>query len=117
MTARIDRPGTYDLSAKTYHSDPAPDPSLSSTMARTILNRSPLHCWHLSPRLNTMAEPRPPTDAMEHGAIVHRLVLGVGAEIVEVDAPNWKCRREQELRAEAREAGKLPVLSWRLAEL
>lgn len=117
MTARITKPGVYSLSPSAYHDDPVCEPSLSSSIARLLLTRSPLHAWHNHKRLNAMQEPKCPTDAMECGAIVHRLFLGAGPEIVEVDADNWKCKRDQQKRAEIREAGALPVLSWKLCEL
>lgn len=117
MSARITKPGIYSLSPEAYHADPVITPSLSSSIARLLLTRSPLHAAHRHPRINAMQEPKCPTDAMEYGAIVHRLFLGAGAEIVEVDADDWRGKEARTLRAEAREAGKLPVLGWKLAEL
>jgi hypothetical protein len=109
--------GVYDLPAAEYHADPAPAPSLSASCARLLLDRSPLHVWWEHPRLNTMREPEPPSDAQECGAIVHTLFLGVGPEIVEVEADDWRTAKAREKREQARAEGKLPVLSWRLAEL
>ncbi len=45
-------PGLHRLEAEACHRDPAPAPSLSSTLARLLLRRSPAHAWHASPRLN-----------------------------------------------------------------
>jgi PDDEXK-like domain of unknown function (DUF3799) len=115
---RIDRAGIYTMSPETYHSDPvATSPSLSSSIAKLLLQRSPLHAWHQSSRLNPAYEQKSPTEAMEHGAIVHKLFLGAGAEIVECDADDWRGKDARMRRVEAREAGKLPVLSWKLPEL
>ena len=35
-----------------YHADPAPEPSLSRSLAHTLLTRSPRHAWQAHPRLN-----------------------------------------------------------------
>ena len=48
----IDRPGIYELSAEEYHADPCPTPSLSSSIARTLLASSPHHAWWEHPRFN-----------------------------------------------------------------
>jgi len=53
----ISKPGVYDIPDKEYHADPCPVPSLSSTLARTLLNQSPLHAWTKHPRLNPDHEP------------------------------------------------------------
>ncbi|MBW4971899.1 hypothetical protein KZY98_15680, partial [Croceibacter atlanticus] len=46
-------PGTYDLPAEVYHADQmCAVPTLSSSLARLMLARSPRHAWHASPRLN-----------------------------------------------------------------
>lgn len=62
-----------------YHRDPAPQPSLSSTLARLLLNRSPLHAWTACPRLNPDWEP---TDkkTFDIGRAAHRCVLGAGSD-------------------------------------
>ena len=45
--------GIYpDLSAGTYHADPAAQPSLSATTCKLLCRRFPLHAWHAHPRLN-----------------------------------------------------------------
>jgi hypothetical protein len=73
--------GVHDLDAATYHQDPAPQPSLSSTLARLILDRSPLHAWTSSPRLNPAWEPVEKT-VFDIGRAAHRAVLGKGADYV-----------------------------------
>lgn len=68
------------ISAEEYHSDPAPRPSLSSTLARLLLNQSPRHAWFASPRLNPDWQPVE-KKAFDIGRAAHRQVLGAGAEI------------------------------------
>jgi hypothetical protein len=47
----ITAPGAYpDIAAEDYHGNPdlTPEPSLSSTGAKTLMSKSPLHFWHAS---------------------------------------------------------------------
>ena len=74
-------PGVHSISADDYHKDPAPAPSLSSTLARLLLNRSPLHAWTASPRLNPAWEPVE-KKAFDIGRAAHRAVLGAGGDYV-----------------------------------
>lgn len=47
---------------------------------------------------------------MELGTAAHKLVLGVGAELVAVDAPNWTTRAAKEQRDAIRGTGAVPLL-------
>ena len=115
MTLQI---GIYrGVSEAVYHADPAPLPSLSHSIIRLLLGQTPRHAWFAHPRLNSMRENQKSTQEQEEGTILHTLVLGRGAKIVELDYDNWKLKEAQRLRAEAREAGAVPVLAWRSAEL
>ena len=108
---KIDRPGIYpDLSDAAYHADPAPEPSLSSTIARCLIGRSPLHAWTAHPRLNPAYQPRV-SEAFDIGNVCHRLLLGRGAEFAVVDAPDWTRKADREARDAARAAGQVPILA------
>ena len=107
----------HDVPEHIYHGDPAPSPSLSHGIAKVLLYKSPRHAWHAHPRLNTMQEEdNDATTAKEEGSALHRLLLGTGHEIVEVDADNWR-GKNGDVRREARARGAVPILTWRLAEL
>jgi len=71
--------GVYRLPADVYHSDPAPEPSLSSSVAKVLISETPLHAWTASPRLNPDWEPEV-KKAFDIGTAAHRLVLGVGED-------------------------------------
>lgn len=47
MTAEL-----QTMSAEAYHQDPAPQPSLSSSIAKILLDQSPRHAWLAHPKLN-----------------------------------------------------------------
>ena len=50
---KIEKPGLYlDVPVDDYFADPLPAPSLTQSIAKIILDHSPLHAWHAHPRLN-----------------------------------------------------------------
>lgn len=77
--------GVHQIEGAEYHLDPCPEPSLSSTLAKTMLQKSPLHAWIASPRLNPEWEP---TDSktFDIGRAAHRAVLGAGGDYVAIPA-------------------------------
>lgn len=103
MTAHV-----LDVEPAEYHRDPCPEPSLSCSLGTTLLDRSPLHARHEHPRLG--AHRSTPTDLMERGTLIHRVLLGKGAELEAVDAKDWRTKAARAARDAAREAGKVPVL-------
>lgn len=73
--------GVHHISAEKYHSDPCPQPSLSASLAKTLLVQSPLHAWTASPRLNPAFEPKE-SATFDIGRAAHRTVLGRGGDYV-----------------------------------
>lgn len=73
--------GIHIIPDADYHGDPAPVPSLSSTLARLILAKSPLHAWTAHPRLNPAWEPVE-KKTFDIGRAAHRAVLGRGGDYV-----------------------------------
>lgn len=96
------------MTADEYHADPVEGGSLSSSIAHLLVSRSPRHAWLAHPKLG--GKPKKATKTMDRGSLMHRLVLGQGAEIVAVDAEDWRTRAAQQARDEARAAGKIPAL-------
>lgn len=98
-------PGVYDLPLADYLADPVPGGSLSSTGARKLL---PPSC---PARYRWWADnPKPPKREFDLGHAAHRLVLGAGHELVDVDAANYRTKAAQEARDNAYAAGKVPLL-------
>jgi hypothetical protein len=113
MTATLDttvitRPGVYDLPADVYHADPVPAElggSLSSSGAKLLL---PPSC----PAIYQWARTHPThSDAFDFGHAAHAKVLGAGAEIVAVDADDWRSKAAREAKDQARAEGKAPLLA------
>lgn len=83
-----------------YHAHPA----LSSTGARKLL-ACPAKFAYEREHGST------PTTAMERGTAAHLAVLGVGPDLVIVDAPDWKTKTAREKRDAARADGAVPLLA------
>lgn len=106
----IDKPGVYQLSEAEYHADPCPSPSLSSSIARTLIARSPRHAWAEHPRLNPAWQPEE-TERFDIGKAAHALMLGSEARFAVIDADDWRMKEAKAARDEARKAGKIPLLA------
>lgn len=111
MTSRSDlAQGFHAIADADYHADPCPSPSLSSSVAKVLLTRTPYHAWCAHPRLNPDHAPvRKP--AWDFGTAVHQLVLEPERNDIEVvDAPDWRKKDAQSERDAAYAAGKVPML-------
>lgn len=111
----ISEPGWYDLPEDIYHTDPCPEPSLSASCAKLVIDKSLLHAWTYHPR-NPSAEPFTPTTAMDIGKAVHALIFG-GAKIVVIDAASYMTKAAKEARDAAHATGAIPILASRLSDL
>jgi len=103
--------GIHVFDEATYHRDPLDAPSLSSSMARLLLSRSPLHVWTNHPRLNPKWTPPDGATRFDFGSAVHMLVLGRGPELSIVNADNYTTKAAREARDEARHGGLIPILT------
>jgi len=107
-------PGLYEgVRFADYLADPLPTPSLTSSIAKTLLSRSPLHAHHEHPRLGAGAL-APATKAMDTGTVVHALILGGGQDYVAVDAKDWTTKRARQSRDAIRANGQIPILARQL---
>jgi len=102
--------GIHEISADAYHMDPAPTPSLSSSIAKVLLAQSPRHAWEAHPRLNKNHAPEE-SGVFDIGSAAHRVVLGKGADLAIIDADSFRTKAAQEARDKARAEGKIPVLT------
>src|SRR4051812_33404504 len=103
--------GIYtDISAADYHADPCPTASLTQSIAKVLLAKSPLHAWHAHPRLNPDYQHDDATK-FDVGNIAHKMLLGRGKEIVVIEGfDDWRTKAAKDQREEAAAAGKLAVL-------
>lgn len=107
------KPGFFlEMPAAQYHADPCPEPSLSQSLAKIMLARSPAHVWTAHPRLN----PDYQHDAEGYdadriiGEVAHKLMLLRGRDVVQMEVTNFRTKEAQTLRDQAFDAGKIPIL-------
>lgn len=108
--------GIHNVPVDDYHADLIHDdvPTLSSSIAHTLLKRSPRHAWWEHPRLNPNHEPRS-SGTMDHGTAVHALLFEHKApEVIQLEdgtyADSFRKHEAQALRDAARKAGRVPLL-------
>ena len=109
-------PGVYaDIPDAMYHADDLGDrPSLSSTLARLILNRSPRHAWAAHPKLNPLHESKD-SATFDIGRAIHRAILGRGGDYAAIpanlisDDGGVRSKAARDWVSEARAAGLTPL--------
>lgn len=104
-------PGAWRMPEAAYHADPCVEASLSSSLARVLLDATPAHAWWQHPRLNSGFEPEKSTRNMNLGSACHQLLLGRGAEIVEIPADSYRTNIAKIARDAALAEGKIPMLA------
>ena len=108
--------GVHEMPELTYHADPAPEPSLSSSIGKILLERSPQHAWTAHARLGK--RDRSPTKAMDFGAAAHDVLLrGESGAIVWCDYPDFRTKAAREEKNDAHARGLIPILSHEAARL
>lgn len=119
---KIDKPGIYfGVSATDYFADPAPQPSLTQSVCKVLLNQSALHAKHEHPRLAPKADGEDePTEkyvaAQAVGNAVHATLIGRGKELAVGEFDNWKTKAAQAFRAEAEGNGKTAILNKHMTQ-
>lgn len=107
--------GIFALDADEYHADQVADqPSLSSSIARILIDKTPLHAWAAHPKLGAQASKD--TDATNTGTILHSLILEDDTLTIRIiDADDWRTKDARAHRDAARADGCIPVRAkdWR----
>lgn len=113
---KITAPGIYaDMATGDYYADCCPAPSLTQSVAKILLDQSPLHAWHAHPRLNPDYRPDDDTK-FDVGNIAHKLMIGRGKDIVVLQFDDWRTNAAKDARSAAAEAGQLAVLGKHFAK-
>jgi hypothetical protein len=89
-----------------YFADPVAAGSLSQSGAKKLL---PPYCPAIYKHERDHG--RPDTAAFDLGHAAHAEVLGTGSPIVEVESDDWRSKKAQQARDEARAAGGVPLLT------
>jgi hypothetical protein len=103
--------GIHTITAEEYHADPCETPSLSSGIAKILLDRPPYWAWAAHPKLNPDHKPSPPKPAFDIGSAAHAMLLENGAGIKVCEFDNWLTKDAKAQRDMAREEGITPILA------
>lgn len=94
-------PGIHDLDELDYHARP----ELSSSGAQRLLDCPAKFQWR---RTIGGEEHR---DAFDLGHAVHALILGVGRDVVVVEADDWRTKDAKAAKTDAHASGRIPLLA------
>lgn len=122
------------MSAATYHADPTQAASLSASIGKILLDKSPYHAWLAHPKLNP--DYKPDEDPkFDLGTAAHDLILEGGTPRICVINPEdyrskptkadpegsipkgWTNNAIREAREQARANGLTPILPWENATI
>lgn len=101
--------GWHDLTDEVYHADPCPAPSLSSSLANQVINKSLMHAWRACPG-SPVFEAATLGSAVDRGSAAHSILFG-GKAIEAIEADDWRTAAAREARESARAHGRIPMLS------
>ncbi len=106
----IKEPGIYNISMEDYQGDPSIEPSLSRSVIKDLIYRSPAHAWFNHPRLNPDFQKDEGEKKFDVGQVAHSLFLEGLDSAVLVDGDDWRKKEAREARDKARAEGKIPLL-------
>jgi hypothetical protein len=92
-----------------YRADPCPIPSITQSICKILIEKSPEHAWTEHPRLNPNFKPDDNTK-FDLGNVAHKLLLERGKTFEVLDFDSWRTKASQEAREEAHLAGKVAIL-------
>jgi len=107
--------GWHQLEDAAYHADPCPLPSLSSSIANLVINKSLMHAWRAHPR-SPLFEASVFGAAVDRGSAAHSVLFG-GLVIEAVEAEDYRTAAAREARDAARSSGRIPLLAKEVAGL
>ncbi len=109
----IDRPGIYlDVAAKDYFRDCVVEPSLTQSIAKILIERSPAHARLAHPRLNPdFHEPFEYDKAQAIGNAAHKLLIGRGKEVCIIEENDFRTNDAKATRDQSITDGYTPILA------
>jgi hypothetical protein len=93
-----------------YLADPCASPSLSSSIAHTLITQSPYHAWFNHKRLNKKYV-KESNGHFDFGTAAHSFILEGAQDFVVIDAEDYRKKEVKEQRDTARNEGKTPILA------
>lgn len=111
----IRAPGVYAITEAEYHADPCVQPSLSRSVLKLMVDKTPAHAFITHPKLAGLDDPasgEADDEAMDYGTAAHEAFLqGHHANIVQLDFRDWRTKDAKAARAETYAAGGIPLLT------
>ncbi len=107
MSARL-----IDIPEDQYHADPCDKPSLSNSIAKMIVEETPLQAYLKHPKLGGKKQEGEEEEVskFDMGKAAHAYLLQGINNMVIVDADSWRTKAAKEERDTAQSAGKFPLL-------
>lgn len=109
QNTRVRAAGFYRMHADAYHADPCPDASLSQSIAKLLIDQSPMHAWHAHPKLNPAFEPDR-DKKFDLGTAAHRIIIGQGRDVIVIPFDDYRKEAARACRDEALKTGHTPIL-------
>lgn len=116
-----------NIPAHEYHADRVGQtvPTLSASIATTLVKKSPRHAWRQHPALGGAGRVRKSSDEQAQGTLIHALVLGKGLEQIKVMKDeetgevfkDYRKKAAQEMKEKAEDAGLTPILAHKFAPM
>lgn len=111
----VGRARILDVSEDEYFDDPCPTPSLSKSIGHVLIRKSPAHAALLHPKMGAYKDES--TRAQNDGSIIHKLLLGKGADVAVIDAADFRSKAAREDRDNALALGQIPIVAEKYAQL
>lgn len=108
--------GVYNFTDAEYHSDPAPEPSMSRSFAVALMNGNPAKAAYMHPRLNKDFEPHE-DKKFDLGKAAHDYFLCGGDKVVSLEYDDYRKKEAQTARDGVIKCGKLPVLQKQFSDI
>ncbi len=109
-TTLVNAAGLFNIAASEYHADPCEQPSLSSSIARILINQSPAHALIAHPRLNHDYESSDEAK-FDLGTVAHGVLLEGDGSVEIIDAADWRTNAAKDAAVVARAKGRTPLLA------
>lgn len=106
-----------NISEERYHADPVIEPSLSRSVIKELVTKTPAHVKYGHPRLNPCHQPEESKAAFDLGTAAHALLLQGEDKAEILDYPDWRSGKAKAERDEARRLGKIPFLKHQWDEV
>jgi hypothetical protein len=102
--------GRQIMSFKDYLADPCPKPSLSRSVIKDLIFKTPRHAFWNHPKLNKEFKPEESATAFDIGTAAHSVFLQGDNIAVCLNFNDWRKNEAKEARDEARANGLIPLL-------